>query len=180
MWLIDLVENLLSITRIENGNIQINKEVELINEIVLEAMHHISKDSASHIIQLDLSDDFIFVKIDARLIIQVIINIVNNAIKYTPKGSIIRVTTKKIDQSLLLEISDDGEGIPDNQKEKLFEMFYTCNNLKGDSRRGLGLGLALCKSIIEAHEGSIKIVDNYPKGSVFAISLPLEEVDIHG
>lgn len=59
-------------------------------------------------------------------------------------------------------------------------MFYTCNNLKGDSRRGLGLGLALCKSIIEAHEGSIKIVDNYPKGSVFAISLPLEEVDIHG
>lgn len=180
MWLIDLVENLLSITRIENGNIQINKEVELINEIVLEAMHHISKDSASHIIQLDLSDNFIFVKIDARLIIQVIINIVNNAIKYTPKGSIIRVTTKKIDQSLLLEISDDGEGIPDNQKEKLFEMFYTCNNLKGDSRRGLGLGLALCKSIIEAHEGSIKIVDNYPKGSVFAISLPLEEVDIHG
>lgn len=180
MWLIDLVENLLSITRIENGNIQINKEVELINEIILEAMHHISKDSADHIIQLDLSDDFIFVRIDARLIMQVIINIVNNAIKYTPKGSMIKVTTKKINQFLSLEISDNGEGIPDDQKNKLFEMFYTCNNLNGDSRRGLGLGLALCKSIIEAHDGSIKIIDNYPKGSIFVISLPLEEVDIHG
>ena len=180
MWLIDLVENLLSITRIENGNIQINKEVELINEIILEAMHHISKDSADHIIQLDLSDDFIFVRIDARLIMQVIINIVNNAIKYTPKGSMIKVTTKKINQFISLEISDNGEGIPDDQKNKLFEMFYTCNNLNGDSRRGLGLGLALCKSIIEAHDGSIKIIDNYPKGSIFVISLPLEEVDIHG
>ena len=180
MWLIDLVENLLSITRIENGNIQINKEVELINEIILEAMHHISKDSADHIIQLDLSDDFIFVRIDARLIMQVIINIVNNAIKYTPKGSMIKVTTKKINQFLSLEISDNGEGIPDDQKDKLFEMFYTCNNFNGDSRRGLGLGLALCKSIIEAHDGSIKIIDNYPKGSIFVISLPLEEVDIHG
>lgn len=180
MWLIDLVENLLSITRIENGNIQINKEVELINEIVLEAMHHISKDSADHIIQLDLSDDFIFVRIDARLIMQVIINIVNNAIKYTPKGSMIKIKTKKINQSLLLEISDNGQGIPDDQKDKLFEMFYTYNNLNGDSRRGLGLGLALCKSIIEAHDGNIKIINNSPKGSIFVISLPLEEVDIHG
>ncbi|WP_455684483.1 DUF4118 domain-containing protein [Thomasclavelia sp.] len=180
MWLIDLVENLLSITRIENGNIQINKEVELINEIVLEAMHHISKDSVDHIIQLDLSDDFIFVRIDARLIMQVIINIVNNAIKYTPKGSMIKIKTKKINQSLLLEISDNGQGIPDDQKDKLFEMFYTYNNLNGDSRRGLGLGLALCKSIIEAHDGNIKIINNSPKGSIFVISLPLEEVDIHG
>lgn len=180
MWLIDLVENLLSITRIENGNIQINKEAQLINEIVLEAMHHISKDSADHIIQLDLSDEFIFVKIDARLIMQVIINIVNNAIKYTPLGSTIKITTKKLNQVLSLEISDDGEGVPDDQKEKLFEMFYTRNNLNGDSRRGLGLGLALCKSIVEAHDGKIKVIDNYPRGSIFVINLPLEEIDIHG
>lgn len=59
-------------------------------------------------------------------------------------------------------------------------MFYTRNNLNGDSRRGLGLGLTLCKSIIEAHNGLIKIVDNQPRGSVFVINLPVEEVDIHG
>ncbi|MCB5484536.1 sensor histidine kinase, partial [Blautia faecis] len=84
MWLIDLVENLLSITRIENGNIQINKEAQLINEIVLEAMHHISKDSADHIIQLDLSDEFIFVQRYNRVSIHDISNIVNNSINYKP------------------------------------------------------------------------------------------------
>ena len=69
-----------------------------------------------------------------------IINIVNNAIKYTPLGSTIKITTKKLNQVLSLEISDDGEGVPDDQKEKLFEMFYTRNNLNGDSRRGVRIG----------------------------------------
>lgn len=86
-------------------------------------MHHISKDSADHIIQLDLSDEFIFVKIDARLIMQVIINIVNNAIKYTPLGSTIKITTKKLNQVLSLEISDDGEGVPDDQKKNFLKCF---------------------------------------------------------
>lgn len=180
MWLISLVENLLSITKIENGAIHLNKEAELINEIILEAMHHISKDSADHFIQLDLSDEFLFALIDSHLIMQVIINIVNNAIKYTHKGSTIKIKTRKDKQSLLIEISDDGQGIPDNQKDKLFEMFYTRDNLMGDSRRGLGLGLALCKSIIEAHEGTIKVIDNVFKGSIFVINLPLEEVEVHG
>lgn len=180
MWLISLVENLLSITKIENGAIHLNKEAELINEIILEAMHHISKDSAEHIIQLDLSDEFLFALIDPRLIMQVIINIVNNAIKYTHKGSTIKIKTRKDKQSLLIEISDNGQGIPDDQKDRLFEMFYTRDNLMGDSRRGLGLGLALCKSIIEAHEGTIKVIDNIPKGSTFVINLPLEEVEVYG
>lgn len=180
MWLISLVENLLSITKIENGAIHLNKEAELINEIILEAMHHISKDSAEHIIQLDLSDEFLFALIDPRLIMQVIINIVNNAIKYTHKGSTIKIKTRKDKQSLLIEISDNGQGIPDDQKDRLFEMFYTRDNLMGDSRRGLGLGLALCKSIIEAHEGTIKVIDNIPKGSIFVINLPLEEVEVYG
>lgn len=180
MWLISLVENLLSITRVENGAVHLNKEAELVNEIILEAMHHISKDSADHIIQLDLSDEFLFMLIDIRLIMQVIINIVNNAIKYTHKGSTIKIKTRKLNQNLIIEISDNGDGIPDNQKEKLFEMFYTRDNLTGDSRRGLGLGLALCKSIIEAHRGTIKVIDNIPKGSIFVIKLPLEEVEVHG
>lgn len=180
MWLISLVENLLSITKIENGAIHLNKEAELINEIILEAMHHISKDSADHLIQLDLSDEFLFALIDSHLIMQVIINIVNNAIKYTHKGSTIKIKTRKDKQSLLIEISDNGQGIPDNQKDKLFEMFYTRDNLMGDSRRGLGLGLALCKSIIEAHKGTIKVIDNVIKGSIFVINLPLEEVEVHG
>ena len=179
MWLIDLVENLLSITRIENGNIQINKEAQLINEIVLEAMHHISKDSADHIIQLDLSDEFIFVKIDARLIMQVIINIVDNAIKYTPPGSEIWIHTRQKENLVEIQIADNGPGIPDEVKAHVFEMFYSGANKVADSRRSLGLGLSLCKSIINAHEGEITVSDNQPHGTIFTITLPAGEVQLH-
>ena len=75
-----------------------------------------------------------------------------------------------------IQISDDGPGITDDAKKHLFDMFYTADIGKPDSRRGLGLGLSLCKSIVEAHGGSIGIADNLPKGSVFYFTLPLEEV----
>lgn len=179
MWLINLVENLLSVTRIENGSMQINKEIELINEVILEAMRHISKDQQLHHVQVHLEDDFLFAEIDTHLIMQVIINIVNNAIKYTHEGSYIDIVATRVNNEIVIEVKDDGEGIPDDSKERLFEMFFTRKNDKGDSRRGLGLGLALCKSIIEAHGGHISIVDNVPHGSIFIICLPAKEVSIH-
>lgn len=180
MWLINLVENLLSVTRIENGSMQIHLELELINEVILEAMRHISKEKKMHHIQVHLEDDFLFAEVDTHLIMQVIINIVNNAIKYTPEGSYIDVVATKISNDVVIEIKDNGEGIPDDIKDRLFEMFFTRKNDKGDSRRGLGLGLALCKSIIEAHNGNISIMDNVPHGSIFVIRIPAKEVDIHG
>lgn len=179
MWLINLVENLLSVTRIENGSMQIHLELELINEVILEAMHHISKEEKMHHVQVHLEDDFLFAEVDTHLIMQVIINIVNNAIKYTPVGSYIDIVATKVNNEVVIEIKDDGEGIPDDIKDRLFEMFFTRKNDKGDSRRGLGLGLALCKSIIEAHGGQISIMDNVPHGSIFVIRIPAKEVDIH-
>ena len=179
MWLINLVENLLSVTRIENGAMKITKEIELVNEVILEAMHHISKDQKQHHIQVHLEDTFLFAEMDTQLMMQVIINIVNNAIKYTPKGSYIDIMATKIQEEIVIEIKDNGNGIPDDSKEKLFEMFFTRKDDKGDSRRGLGLGLALCKSIVEAHNGHISIIDNVPHGSIFIIRLPAKEVTIH-
>lgn len=179
MWLINLVENLLSITRIENGTMQIHREVELVNEVILEALHHISKDKKEHNIQVNLEDDFLLAEIDSQLFMQVIINIVNNAIKYTPIDSIIAISANRVQDTINIKISDTGEGIPDDSKEKLFEMFYTRKNDKGDSRRGLGLGLALCKSIIEAHEGTIYIEDNVPHGTIFVITLKAKEVELY-
>ena len=78
-----------------------------------------------------------------------------------------------------MEISDDGHGISDTAKEKLFDMFYTGETISADSRRGLGLGLSLCKSIIEAHGGTIYVRDNHPQGTVFGFTLQLEEVKFH-
>ncbi len=180
MWLINLTENLLAITRIENGTMPLRPSAELIGDIFHEALSHVDRRAAEHEIQVDLSDDMLMVNMDARLIIQVIINIVNNAIKYTPEGSHICLSAKKENNMVRVYVSDDGPGISDEAKQHLFEMFYTANKdgISTDSRRGLGLGLSLCKSIVEAHGGSIEVQDNQPNGAVLSFTLPLEEVKI--
>ena len=179
MWLTNLVENLLSVTRLEDGNMKLNKSAELIDEIIAEALNHINKRSVEHRITVCESDDIMLVDVDARLIVQVIINIVDNAIKYTPKGSEITISTQKKDKMLSVSIADNGNGITDNIKDKVFDMFYTGANKIADSRRSLGLGLALCKTIISAHGGEITVSDNTPHGAVFTFTLPVKEVNIN-
>ncbi len=179
MWLINLVENLLSVTRIEDGTMNLHMEAELMSEVVSEALRHVNRRREEHTIKVEPVDDFIMARMDARLIIQVIINIVDNAIKYTPAGSTIVVSVKKQNSIVTVEIADNGNGISDEAKGNLFEMFYTANDGIGDSRRGLGLGLALCKSIIVAHGGTISVKDNTPSGAIFRFTLQAEEVILH-
>ncbi len=110
---------------------------------------------------------------------QVIVNIVNNAIKYTQPGSHITITAKRDGKYVRVEIADNGPGIPDEEKSKLFDMFYTVGNTRGDDRRGLGLGLYLCRSILTAHGGSIYVRDNVPRGAVFGFTLEAAEVNVY-
>ncbi|MDD3338669.1 MAG: sensor histidine kinase KdpD [Lachnospiraceae bacterium] len=179
LWLINLVENLLSVTRIEDGSMNLKMSAELMEEVVAEALSHIHRKSVEHKIVVQQSDDFIMAKMDARLIIQVIINIVDNAIKYTPADSEIIIAISKVKDKVVVEISDNGNGISEEAKAKIFEMFYTATTTIADSRRSLGLGLALCKSIITAHGGTISVRDNIPNGTVFSFTLPAEEVTLH-
>ena len=179
LWLINLVENLLSVTRLEDGTMKLRLTTELLEEIVAEAMHHIDRRGEEHAIKVQNEDGLILVKADARLITQVLINLVDNAIKYTPKGSSILVKTVKDGNYAIVSVSDNGNGISNSAKEHLFEMFYTDNTSAADSRRSLGLGLFLCKSIVTAHGGTISVSDNHPKGAVFTFTLPIEEVSLH-
>jgi len=158
---------------------QLNMEPELVDEVITEALKHISRQSADHIITFLRSDELLLANMDTRLIMQVVINLVDNAIKYTPQGSIIEILTVKNGSMAEVSVSDNGPGISKEAKEKLFEMFYTANNTSADSRRGLGLGLALCKSIITAHGGTISAFDNQPSGSIFRFTLPIKEVIIN-
>ena len=124
-------------------------------------------------------DDIILVKVDARMIMQIIINIVDNAIKYTQKESQIIISTKKEGNRAIVSISDNGPGIPDEMKPFIFDMFYSGTKNVADSRRSLCLGLSLCQSIITAHGGELKLSDNIPHGAVFTFSLPIEEVTLY-
>ncbi len=179
LWLINLVENLLSVTRIEDGTMNLRKRPELMNEIITEALKHLNRKGLEHNISVNYKQEFALVKVDAHLIVQVIINIVDNAIRYTPKGSDINIEISKSLDKIVVDISDNGPGICDEAKTRIFDMFYTVDKEIADCRRSLGLGLALCKSIINAHDGEIEVMDNQPKGTIFRFTLPAQEVDLN-
>lgn len=178
IWLTNIVENLLSVTSLDRGSANLNTSIELISEVVDEAIKVVKRSNISQKIIVNHEDDMALAKMDPHLIKQVIINILDNAIKYTPKTSTITINTKKENNSVLVEISDNGEGISDDAKSKVFDMFFRGTSEIADSRRSLGIGLALCKSIILAHNGEIKVLDNTPKGAKFVFSIPASEVNI--
>ena len=179
MWLINLVENLLYSTRIEEGRMSLNSSPELLGEILEEAVRHIGHKSEGHPLVASCEDDFLLVRADAKLVVQVITNLVDNAIKYTPSGSSVTVTARRAGNLAEVQVADTGAGIPDDEKIKIFEKFYCGNHKIADHRRSLGLGLYLCKVIVEAHGGTICVTDNQPRGSIFSFTLPLEEVPYH-
>ncbi len=178
MWLINLVENLLSITRIEEGQVRLRLSTELIDEVVMEALNHVNRRKGEHDIIIEAEDDILLARIDTRLIIQVIINLIDNAIKYTQFGSKIQIKMKKQSEKIVVEIADNGPGISDEMKPYIFEMFYSGAKNIADSRRSLGLGLCLCKSIVNAHGGEIWLSDNKPTGAIFTLTLPMGEVNL--
>ena len=111
--------------------------------------------------------------------VQVIINLVDNAVKYTPPETEIEIRMEKKEDKVILSVRDQGPGIPDSYKSHVFDMFFTGGNKISDNRRSLGLGLALCKSIVNAHGGEICVSDAVPHGAVFTFSLPAGEVQLH-
>ena len=178
-WLISLVENLLSVTRIEEGRMNFNMSVQLMDEVIDEALKHINRKGVEHNITIECEDGLLLARMEAKLIIQVIINLVDIAIIYTPIGSDIKITSENKNGYVSVSVTDNGNGIPDHMKPRIFEMFYTGDNKIADSRRSLGLGLALCKSIIHAHGGDIILTDNKPNGCIFTFTIPSGEVNIN-
>ncbi len=179
IWLNQLVENLLAITRIEEGRTQLKLSAELVEDVIAEALRHIRRRNLSHRIETEISDDLLLAQMDARLISQVIINLVDNAMKYTPQDSAIRVSAWRRGEEICISVADSGPGIPDSQKAKVFDMFYTGETTVADCRRSMGLGLALCRSIVTLHGGTLTLEDNAPNGCVFTFTLPASEVSIH-
>ena len=119
------------------------------------------------------------IKTDKTLMKQLMTILFDNAIKYTPKNSHIVIRTEKRGKQAIVSISDDGNGIADEIKPRIFDMFYSGANQIADSRRSLGLGLSLCKSIINAHGGELTVSDNLPHGTVFTFTLPAGEVKVY-
>lgn len=177
-WLISLVENLLSVSRMGDGKSDIRMSAELVSDVIDEAVRRTEKNANAHKLTVKENDGILLARMDARLIVQVLINLIDNAIKYTPSGSEIEISAVEKDNKIAITVADNGHGIADEIKPRVFDMFYTGAEKIADSRRSLGLGLALCKSIVNAHGGEITVSDNKPHGAVFTFTLPKEEVEI--
>ena len=179
MWLIGMVENLLYATRIEDGRMQLNLAFEILDDIVQEAVRHMERSHPKRRINVEIRDEIIPVQVDANLIVQVIINLIDNAVKYSEEDTPIQISVSRDATVAVVSVADNGTGIPQDEREKVFEMFYTGGSRSSDSRRSLGLGLALCRSIIISHGGAISMTDNTPKGTVVSFTLPIGEVELH-
>ena len=177
-WLTGVVENLLSITRLNDGRLKFKFTDQLLDEVIAESLRHISRKHDDYKIVTDC-EELVLARMDVRLIMQVLVNLVDNAIKYTPPGSVICIRGTKTDGKAQISVEDNGLGIPEEMKSHIFEMFYTGKTTVADSQRSLGLGLALCHSIIEAHEGTLVLTDHNPHGCNFTFTLPLSEVTLN-
>ena len=177
-WLTGVVENLLSITRLNDGRLKFKFTDQLLDEVIAESLRHISRKHDDYKIVTDC-EELVLARMDVRLIMQVLVNLVDNAIKYTPPGSVICIRGTKTDGKAQISVEDNGPGIPEEMKSHIFEMFYTGKTTVADSKRSLGLGLALCHSIIEAHEGTLVLTDHDPHGCNFIFTLPLSEVTLN-
>lgn len=173
-WLIRLVENLLSMTKFDEGKMEIKKNMEVVEEVIYEVVQRTSKRFKSHKIKVTVPDNVIVAPMDGSLIEQVLINLIDNSLKFTPKGSEIEIKTYEKDEKVFFEVIDNGTGIKEEILPHIFDRFFTDGGKISDSRRGVGLGLAICKSIVEAHGGKICAYNKKGGGAVFCFYIPKE------
>lgn len=175
-WLTGVVENLLTVTRLDDGRVALQREPELVNDVVEEALNHVSRDASKHQLSFAPSPDLLIARMDAHVMVQVVVNLVNNAIAHTPAGSKIQVSVARAGDYAVVTVADDGPGVASEDKPHVFESFYTSKRVVADGRRGIGLGLSLCRAIVQAHGGVLALADAEPHGAVFSFTIPLEEV----
>jgi len=172
-WLIHMVENLLSVTRINKDTANVTKTPEAAEEIVATAIRRIRKRFPDSKIKVSVPEELLMVPMDGTLIEQVIINLVENAIKHSGNDEETEVILRKEGNYAVFEVSDHGEGIAKQEFPHLFESYIPNGKRSSDSSRGMGIGLSICKSIIKAHNGNIEAENKKEGGALFRFMLPL-------
>lgn len=177
-YLVDMVENILALTRLEQYGFTLRMEAELVEDVVQEAVNIIRPRAGRRRLKTEFAAPLLLARMDARLTVQVLVNLLDNAIRHSPEDSSITIRAIPRGKEVVVEVADEGSGIPKADKEHIFEMFYTTSTGKGDGRRGMGIGLALCRSIIQAMGGEIGVRDNMPVGTVFFFNLQREAEEL--
>lgn len=167
-----LVHNLLEMSRLQSGQAMFNKEWYVLEEVIGCALAQLDSQLHGHPVTINLPTDLPLVKIDALLLERVVINLLENSMKYTPPGTPLEILGRIEGQELLVTVSDRGPGLPPGEEERIFEKFY---QVSPGSARGAGLGLTICRSIIEAHGGRIWAANRPDGGAIFTFTIPIAE-----
>jgi PAS domain S-box-containing protein len=173
-----LIQDILDVSRLESGTMKFVSEKTDVRKMVEETVETVqsSADLKDIKINTELEDKLPILVVDSERIKQVIMNILNNAIKFSPDGSVVNVRAKKEKDFVLFEFQDFGRGIPKNKQEKIFHMFYQVNSGVDLKFGGVGLGLSISRGIVLAHNGKIWVESKVGKGSTFRFTLPVKQV----
>lgn len=171
-----IVERLLELTKLDGKVSELNLQEcdikETLNQVV-KNLSEIAKENDITIYRDFVDNDYRMILIDEDKIYESLYNIVDNAIKYSPSGGYIKIDAKENEKFVVISIEDTGEGIPDSEKEHIFERFYRIDNSRSRETGGTGLGLSIAKEAVTMHGGSIEITDGKDRGCIFKIFLPI-------
>lgn len=166
----DLVENILIATKLESFGTNLTKEELNFTDLILSVVHRLQVNAGTHhIIQTDLKSG-VMIYADRFSLTNAVSNLVENAIKYSPQeGAQIGVKLREDEDQIYLTVSDNGVGIPQDEKKNIFNKFYRVGNEGTRKTKGTGLGLYIVKSVLEKHQGQISVKDNQPAGTIFEV-----------
>jgi two-component system sensor histidine kinase KdpD len=166
-----LVNNLLDMTRLEAGGLIVRREWQPLQEVIGSALHRLERRLVGHNVRTSVPSDLPLVNIDGLLIEQVLMNLLDNAVEYTPDGTTIEVHARALPHVVEVEVADDGPGVPAGTEDRVFQKFFRAN--AAASRRGIGLGLTICRGIVEAHGGIIRASNRASGGASFCFTIPM-------
>ena len=167
------IEGMVQLARVEAGSVNATGAFSNVEEIITIALDRAEKLLAGHHLVLNLEKELPLIRVDARAIAEVVYNLIENAAKYSPAGTTITITAASHGDSVLISVKDEGKGIPEEMRERVFEKFV---RLDGEQSDGLGLGLAIARGIVEAQNGKIEIMSGANDiGTKVKLTLPIGE-----
>ncbi|MBX9680953.1 MAG: sensor histidine kinase KdpD [Gemmataceae bacterium] len=172
-----LVDNLLEMTRLQSGQVAVRKQWHVFEEIVGSARSRLRSELGDRAIRVAIPEQFPLLHVDGLLLEQVFVNLFENAVRYTPKGTPIEVRAERIGKTAVIKFADRGPGLPPGAEGRVFEKFFRGGAADGppDRRRGVGLGLAICQAIVAAHDGKIEARNRPGGGAEFVLTLRADE-----
>jgi two-component system, OmpR family, sensor histidine kinase KdpD len=169
-----LVTNLLSATRLEAGTVMLTRSVEAIDELIGAVLSRFAERLGSRVVKLDVPTDLPLLSVDPQLIELVVVNLVENTLRYTPEEAAVHISARATESEVVVTVADEGAGIPETEREKVFEKFFR-GSLARSNDGGAGLGLMICRAAVRAHGGRICARERRGGGACIEFSLPRAE-----